>query len=85
MAEQDQPVLEVVHVLRRRGSFTLAYRRRECAGSYWISVPGEQVAPTSASQHVSAVLRYHEDSGFESPTKTDIVSGVLQAYTNKTD
>lgn len=40
------------------------------------------MGPWSAPQYLSAVLRYHEDSGFESTTKKPFFSRVLKSYAN---
>lgn len=50
----------------------------------YLSLDG-RVGPVSARHYVSAVSRYHEDGGFESPTKTRLVKAVLDAYAKKVD
>lgn len=42
-----------------------------------------KVCLMSARHYVTAVSRYHEDGGFESPTKTRFVRAVIDAYAKK--
>ena len=41
------------------------------------------MGPKSARQYLSAVSRYHEDSGYPSPNRSTLVSRVMKAYENK--
>lgn len=50
----------------------------------YLSIEGK-VGPRSVRQYVTSISRYHEDGGFESPTKTRLVRAVMDAYGKKAD
>lgn len=51
----------------------------------WYMFLERRVEPASVRQYVSAVSRFHELQGLESPTRTPLVSAVMQAYISKTE
>ncbi|PXF43355.1 hypothetical protein BWQ96_06918 [Gracilariopsis chorda] len=50
----------------------------------YLSLEG-RVWPTSARHYVTTVSRYHEDAGYDSPTKTRLVLRLLKAYEKMVD
>lgn len=50
----------------------------------YLSLEG-RVSPASVPQYLSAVSRFHEDAGHDSPTKTRMISRLVKAYANRKD